>query len=128
MRPLVAIAWGWDDAFQVQFFRDHHQPERLQVIELDGRPVGVIGHDIDAKRLYIGPYEVLPAFQGQGIGTAAMREVIAIGNAAGVPAELQVLKINTKARRLYERLGFETFELTETHHLMRRPVSPIGPG
>jgi RimJ/RimL family protein N-acetyltransferase len=35
------------------------------------------------------------------------------------PVELGVFKINVRARRLYERLGFTVVGETETHHRMR---------
>ncbi len=124
MRPYVEAVWGWNDEFQVQFFREHFRPERLRIIELNGRSVGVIGHDLDAERLYIGPFEVLPDVQRQGVGAAAMAELLALANRAPVPATLQVLKVNPQAKRLYERLGFEVASETDTHFLMRRPVGP----
>lgn len=33
--------------------------------------------------------------------------------------ELQVLKINVRAKKLYERLNFQTFEQTDLHYKMR---------
>jgi ribosomal protein S18 acetylase RimI-like enzyme len=128
MRTYIEAVWGWDDEFQVQFFRDHFQPERLQIIELDGVAVGVIGFDTNAERLYIGPFEVDPDVQGRGVGSAAMTQVLAIANGASVPATLQVLQVNPDAKRLYERLGFEVAGETDTHVLMRRPVGPLSHG
>lgn len=46
-----------------------------------------------------------------------------MGDAAGVPAALQVLKVNVNALRLYLRAGFEIVTETDTHHLMRRPAA-----
>lgn len=120
MREHIEAVWGWNDDFQAQFFREHFQPEQLRIIELDGRAVGVIGFDVDAERLYIGPIEVDPAVHGRGVGSAALAEMFAIAEAAGVPTTLQVLKVNGSAFRLYRRLGFEVVGETETHYRMRR--------
>lgn len=124
MRDVIEIVWGWNEDFQVQFFREHHRPERQLIIELDGQAVGVIGFDVNAERLYVGPFEVDPVFQGRGIGSA-MAEMFRMADAAGVPTTLQVLKVNADAFRLYRRMGFETFAETGTHNLMRRPVPPV---
>lgn len=125
-RRLVEAMWGWNDDFQAQFSREHFQPERLRVIELDGHAVRVIGFDVDAERLYIGPFEVDPSVQGRGIGSAALAEMFSIADDAGVPSTLQVLKINEEAFRLYRRVGFEVVDEPATHHLMRRERSANG--
>lgn len=123
MRAVIEVVWGWNAQFQEQFFREHFQPERLRIIEVDGEAVGVIGFDIDAYRSYIGPIEVDPRFQGRGIGSAALAEMFTIADAAGVPCTLQVLKVNERAFRLYRRAGFEVFDETETHQRLCRPIS-----
>jgi hypothetical protein len=43
-------------------------------------------------------------------------------DAANLPLELQVLKVNP-ARRLYERLGLTVIGETDTHYLMQRPAA-----
>lgn len=123
MRDYVDAVWGWDDQFQSVFFREHFEPARLRIIEVDGDAIGVIGFDEDAERLDIGLIEVDPTVQGRGIGSAALGEMFAIADAAGIPATLQVLKVNSRALRLYERVGFEVVGETDTHFLMRRPVN-----
>lgn len=52
---------------------------------------------------------VLAAYQGVGIGTALMREVMAYARSAGIARlELTVMVNNIRAIRFYEQLGFET--------------------
>jgi len=122
MRGYVDAVWGWDDEFQSVFFRKRIDPDRLRIIEVDGQAVGVVGFHDDGERLDIGPFEVDPAIQGRGVGSAALGEMLAIADEAGIPATLQVLKVNSRALRLYERVGFEIVGETDTHHLMRRPI------
>ena len=120
MRPYVEQVWGWDEAFQEQVFAGRFKPERLRVIELDGRAVGAVGFDLDAEKLYIGPLHVEPSMQGQGIGRAVLEMMFRLADERGVPTTLQVLKVNVRARKLYESLGFELFEEAEHHFKMRR--------
>jgi ribosomal protein S18 acetylase RimI-like enzyme len=62
-----------------------------------------------------------PAEQLRGIGTYLTRRLCDQADAANLPLELQVLKVNP-AKRLYERLGSATIGETDTHYLMRRPA------
>lgn len=68
----------------------------------------------------VGKIELLPAFQRQGIGTLLMTRILGAAEARQVPVRLQVLRTNTPARRLYERLGFTVTGQTETHFQMER--------
>jgi ribosomal protein S18 acetylase RimI-like enzyme len=58
--------------------------------------------------------EVLPDWQGKGIGTTVIQRMIEGAQKAEKPFRLQVFKVNP-ARKLYERLGFIKTGETETH-------------
>ena len=57
-------------------------------------------------RIEIRHIEILPEFQGKGLGSQIIRDILAEGRKAGLPVTLTVLSLNP-ARRLYERLGFK---------------------
>lgn len=57
--------------------------------------------------IYIHELQLLPSYQGGGLGTAVVRRVIAEGVERGVPVMLSVVPANHRAQRLYERLGFK---------------------
>lgn len=119
MRYLVAQVWGWDDARQEQFFADHFNPGPSRIIVVDGIDAGVIAVEWREDTAFVENIEILPEYQGGGVGGALLRDVIAAATVRGLPVTLQVLKIN-RARRLYERLGFTITGETTTHFLMRR--------
>jgi ribosomal protein S18 acetylase RimI-like enzyme len=56
--------------------------------------------------LFLADIEIDPDRQGEGIGSAIVRSLQEEARAAGKPLALQVLHVNTRARALYERLGF----------------------
>jgi ribosomal protein S18 acetylase RimI-like enzyme len=60
----------------------------------------------------------MPDWQNRGLGTTIIQDVIDRLRAPGIPVRLQVLKVNP-ARRLYERLGFEIYDESDTHYLMQ---------
>ena len=61
---------------------------------------------------------LLPEHQGRGIGTHLIKTLLAEAAHQLKPVHLQVLKVNLRARQLYERLGFEPTGETHTHFLM----------
>jgi ribosomal protein S18 acetylase RimI-like enzyme len=71
--------------------------------------------------IFLATIEIAPEWQRQGIGSAVIRNLQAEADSKGLPLRLQVLKANTSARRLYQRLGFQAAGETETHHLMLSP-------
>jgi ribosomal protein S18 acetylase RimI-like enzyme len=106
MRPYVERVWGWDEAVQAEFHRARFDPARTRIVAVDGRDVGVlIVHD-EPDAVYLGRIAVHPRWQGRGIGTGIIRDLLADAAARGRPVTLDVLVVNDRARALYERLGF----------------------
>jgi ribosomal protein S18 acetylase RimI-like enzyme len=118
MHTHIEQVWGWDDVWQQRYFDDHFDPSRSQLVVVDGVDVGVLAVEWREDVAFIANIEVLPEYQGRGLGAAIIQGVIADAAARGLPVALHVLKINP-ARRLYERLGFIVTGETDTHYLMR---------
>ena len=115
MRPYVEQIWGWDEEFQERRFRESYDHTETQVMLVHGRAVGLLRVSERESATFIDQIEIVPEYQGRGIGTALINNVLARGR----PVELDVLKVNVDARRLYERLGFRVTGETETHYNMR---------
>jgi ribosomal protein S18 acetylase RimI-like enzyme len=123
MKEYVARTYGWDEAWQRENFRRHFDPSASRIIVSQGRDAGVLSVSETESEIVLNVVELLPEFQGRGIGTAVVRWVLEDAEGKGKAVKLQVLKVNP-ARRLYERLGFSTVGETETHYLMR--ATPAG--
>jgi ribosomal protein S18 acetylase RimI-like enzyme len=121
MQPYVAATWGWDEAWQADYFRAHLALPRCQIIQSAGVDVGVLVVEAQSDRVFLELIEILPTFQRAGIGTAVIRQILAQATNQGVPVTLRVLKVNP-ARMLYERLGFVVTGETTTHYLMATPA------
>lgn len=89
-----------------------------------GIDVGLLQVVDEGTQLVVGKIELLPEHQGQGIGSTLLARVLDEARGRGVPVRLQVLRANTPARRLYERLGFVVVGETATHLEMERGFSP----
>ena len=65
--------------------------------------------------------QLLPDFQGQGIGSTLLTIELDKTRCKKKPMRLQVLKQN-RARWLYERFGFRVYGQTDSHYLMEKAL------
>ncbi|NVB77995.1 MAG: GNAT family N-acetyltransferase [Kofleriaceae bacterium] len=87
--------------------REPMNPERYTMLRRAGETIGFFAVRRDEDCLYVQTIQLVPAARGTGIGTQAMHHIRSL--AAGAPVvRLRVLRSNTGARRLYERLGYRT--------------------
>lgn len=96
------------------FFNESTRSENVLVAELDGRVVGYgkIEHPTplpaSAHVWHVTGLAVDPACEGRGVGRALMEALIDTARErGGRRITLRVFAPNERARRLYERLGFE---------------------
>jgi ribosomal protein S18 acetylase RimI-like enzyme len=118
MQDYVAQTWGWDEAWQRNYFQQHFNPAECQIITFEGIEIGVLSVRKRETEVFLKLIEILPEYQNQGIGTAVIKSILEEAYRSGQPVDLQVLKVNP-ARALYGQLGFLTTGETATHHLMR---------
>ena len=95
--------------------------ECAEILSHAGRPIGLLKVARDDRDWNLIQIQLLPEFQGGGLGRALLEELIAEARAAGASIQLSVLK-GSAARRLYERLGFEV--LSEEAHFTIMQVTP----
>lgn len=107
IRPFVEALYGMTRDQTEQMLRsDLSESSETCAIVVNGKRVGVVRIEETADRISLHQIEILPEFQGKGIGTAIVRSLIDRANASGKPVHLSVFHVNTSARRLYDRLGF----------------------
>ena len=119
MREYVDRTWGWDDEQQQTAFARRLSANHHLLILLDGDSVGMLELEHHPTELFIANIQILPEKQGQGIGSAIIREIVELAQSSDAIATLQVLEVNERARRLYERLGFRVVSEVPPHIRMR---------
>jgi len=119
MREHIERVWGWNGAEQTAFFERRFQPERWQIIQADGEDIGVLVVEEEGNEIYLAEIQILPEWQGRGIGSSVVRSLMKSAAASGKALTLRVLHVNRRARSLYERLGFRAFKEIETHAYLR---------
>ena len=102
MREYVEAMYGpWNEAQQMEFHRVWFNAQRLKIIEDQGRAIGVLDATDHGEFVYLGWIELVPEYQGRGVGSAIIRELTEQRS-----VRLHVFVSNPRARALYERLGF----------------------
>jgi ribosomal protein S18 acetylase RimI-like enzyme len=71
------------------------------------------------ETIYVGGIQLLPEFQGKGIGTAIFKDIISESEVTGIPVTLEVHHVNEKAISFYRKLGFQETGKTEKQILMK---------
>lgn len=82
------------------------QDSMTYVIYLGAERVGRLRVVRTNDRVFIAGIQILPEYQGKGIGTAVITTLQLEAAVRDVPIELKVSKDNPDAERLYTRLGF----------------------
>jgi GNAT superfamily N-acetyltransferase len=114
----IARRYGWDESFQRQYHQTDYVPRQTRIIVADGIDVGwmIVGEADSAFELH--EIYLQPEHQGRGIGSHLIKTLLAEAERHSKPVKLQVLKVNVRARQLYERFGFQPAGETKTHLLM----------
>ena len=120
-KSYVEKFWGaWDEEKQRSFFADFIKKvqDTLSIVEYEGRSIGLYhGNMMNQDTYEIGNVIVIPNYQGHGIGTDILQNVIK--DNPKFKMHLQVFKGNP-AINLYKRLGFVVVDETKTHCIMER--------
>lgn len=113
----ISDLWGWDEDFQRrEFARDFQQIREFSVITVDGADAGFLQLQSGSDFLNVAEIHLLPPFQGQGIGSAVLRDVQA--DAEGLPVLIGCFRANKRAYQLYQRLGFSPITENDTHFIL----------
>ena len=118
----VRQVWGWDEDEQRRMHRRRFASQAFQVIVAAGTDAGVLALSYEPDCLRVNQLLVLPEYQGRGVGTTCMRQVLEDAAGRRLPVRLQVLKVNHQAIEFYRRLGFRDAGADEIHIQMERPA------
>ena len=112
---IFALAWAHVEQYEDFSTLDRAAVERwmrrnteqrsgeYRWVTVGGERAGVFRTHIENGWLELDDLYLLPAFRGRGIGPALILDAC---RSAALPAFLYVFRANTRARMLYERLGF----------------------
>ncbi|BBB90375.1 MAG TPA: GNAT family N-acetyltransferase [Methylomusa anaerophila] len=128
-RTEEMAAWGWDEKQRREFLRQQHAVQQLsyrqrypglqyRIILSDGAKAGRMAMAQSDQELVLVDIILLPEFQNKGLGTAVLTALQAQAAANRLPLRLNVLSAS-RARQLYERLGFQADAAGELYTAMK---------
>ena len=115
LKDYVTQTWGWDEDWQKRNFAENFKPEKAKIIVFGEKEIGYWEVSEKETETVLISIRLLPEYQNRGIGTEIIKDLLSDSRK---PVRLQVLKVNP-AQKLYKRIGFEIFDETDTHFLMK---------
>lgn len=121
IKTYIKEIWGWNEEFQRNDFIESFQPNLNKIITYKGIDIGVLELNENEFEINITEIEILPAYQGIGIGSTILKDILANASELNKKVAIGTFKANFNAIRLYDHLGFNKVNETETHVLMSKP-------
>jgi len=118
LKNYIEKIWGWNEDFQIQFHKENFHVNETQIIIVDDNGAGTVEVKEDAEKIFISSLYILPPYQNNGIGKAICNDYISKAAKEKKRVELEVLKLNVNAQRLYKNLGFTLTEGDDTKYFM----------
>ena len=118
LKPYIEEVWGWNEDFQQEFHKKNFNPKNIQIILLNNTPLGYLESEDKENTLFIYNLLIDKSFQNKGIGTGILTILIDDAFAQKKTVQLEVLKVNTRAKQLYQRLGFKLIGENKTKFIL----------
>jgi GNAT superfamily N-acetyltransferase len=121
MRPVTEMlnpGKAGNEEEKLARYAEKFDPEKIDVIRYEGEDVGRLRVVRSPESIYIGGIQILPEFQGKGIGTSLMHDLIRESETSGIPILLEVHDVNARAMAFYANLGFKEGEKVGNQTIM----------
>lgn len=125
MHDVIDATWGWDEPWQRTDFNRRFAVQDVSIIHVTNQDVGGLWLEWQSDCLYIHEIQIMPDYQGQGLGTAVILDVIGQAASRRLPVELSVVPANPRAKHLYERLGFVVTSVESPFIQMRQDAQLV---
>ena len=118
MKKYIELIWGWDEEYQIKSFeKDFSLLNNFKIIYLLTEKIGFLEINETDKLINITEIHINPKFQGRGMGSKIINEIIYEAKGKNKKIAVGCFKKNDGAVKLYIKLGFKLKEETETHFL-----------
>lgn len=121
-KEYIEQTWGWDEKFQIKFHKENFSTENTKIIGVGDKQIGTVDVKEGTSNIFISGLYLLPEYQSKGIGTKIIKELIEEAEAKKKRLEMEVLKVNSRAKKLYESLGFILEDGDKNKYFMYRDL------
>lgn len=104
---------------ELEIYTAKFDPEEIEVIQYQDQDVGRLRVVRLAESIYVGGIQILPEYQGKGIGTGIFTDLIQESKKSNNPILLEVHNVNSHALSFYIKLGFEKSGKTDTQTILQ---------
>ncbi|UOB16507.1 GNAT family N-acetyltransferase [Abyssalbus ytuae] len=113
LKPYIENIWGWNENEQFNLHAKNFHPENIQIIKYLNNCVGYFEILELENEIFIKNILIEKKHQNLGIGTYVINSIIKENKKKVI--KLKVLKINTKAQKLYFKSGFKIINKSKYH-------------
>ena len=124
LRHHIETIWGWDTAWQEEYFDKAFTRLSTRVVEVDGCFAGYVQVETGSEEDYLSMLILHPDARGHGLGARLLAAIRSDSRREGRGLYLRVFRTNAAARRFYEREGWAVVG-DEGDFLVMRPGAGV---
>ena len=118
MREFIIDIWGWEEDWQVNDFNSNYLPENIIIVKNNHDIVGYCQFEEKSNYFFIRMLVVLPGHQSKGIGKRLLLLLKEKSDENSKHIQLNVFKINNKAKMFYIKQGLKVIRETDIGYIM----------
>lgn len=107
LKPIVEEAFGWDENFQKDRFRNKYEPSWFHWIEANSQRVGYVCFFETASELHVSLLIIFDDFRNKKYGRNIMETLQQRAFQKSLKVTLSSFKNNTGAIRFYKNMGYD---------------------
>lgn len=123
MEEHIRKTYGeWNETKQMASCKKHFSLEHRFLIKYLDKKIGWLMCEENEKNIDLCQIFIHPEYQGKGIGSKIINNLIIIAKDKNKEIILDVLKSNYKAKEFYLKLGFKVYNETEHEYYFKYEI------
>jgi len=120
---VVQDSGEWNEEEKLAYYSKKFDKYEYQLVRADDKWVGIVGTETTDTYIYLSDLKIIPDFQGKGLGSKIIKDLLSKAKQAGLQFKLDVVLSNTRAIAFYESLGLEIANIDERYVYFQKDAS-----